>query len=120
MASEEEEPMHLDPLAAVNQPKKAKRTQLTASHKSEICAIKKKYSSFSHEQVAAAFAKKHPALPKVDRSTISKILSNTAKWAGQVQDGQADQVRQRKCQFVGLELMLFLWFKQVRATTNVT
>jgi len=93
------------------QPKK--RSAISVSLKHEICEWAKKNSNKRHHEIAKHFNEKNLTL-NIDRSTITKILTNSENWNAAIEIESSKEIfRHRGVKFPILDNAMNLWVENV-------
>jgi len=92
-----------------------KRSAISVSLKHEICEWAKKNSNKRHHEIAKHFNEKNPTL-NIDRSTITKILTNSENWSAAIEIESSKEIfRHRGVKFPILDNAMNLWVENVTA-----
>jgi hypothetical protein len=93
---------------------KQRRSAISDDVKRQICEWSKANESKRHADIANHFNEMYPNL-KIDRSTISKILSQSDKWKAVNVEDSAQTFRHKEVKFPVLERAMNLWVENVTA-----
>src|SRR4051794_13530505 len=93
---------------------KQRRSAISDDVKRQICEWSTANKSKRHEDIAKHFNEKYPNL-NIERSTVSKILSQSDRWKT-INDKYSAQIfRHREVKFPVLEQVMSLWVENVTA-----
>ncbi|CAG8854222.1 36559_t:CDS:1, partial [Gigaspora margarita] len=91
---------------------KQKRTAISYSLKKEICLFHQKNPNKTQSDIKDEFNSKYQL--NLDRSTISKILSNKEKWTNLTSNETDDIIfRKSRVKHPSLEKALSIWVNQI-------
>lgn len=93
---------------------KQRRSAISDDVKRQICEWSKANESKRHVDIANHFNELYPNL-KIDRSTISKILSQSDKWKAISAEDSAQTFKHKEVKFPVLEHAMNLWVENVTA-----
>ena len=93
--------------------KKQKRTAISEQLKKEICVYHQENDKKTHNEIADYFSEKKNLT--IDRTTVTKILSNKEKWINIPNSTHHSVFRQKSVKFPDLEKTMGFWISQVSA-----
>src|SRR5215204_5236415 len=93
--------------------KKQKRTAISELLKKEICVYYQENDKKTHKEIADYFSEKKQLT--IDRSTITKILSDKEKWINISSSTHYNIFRHKSVKFPDLEKAMSFWISQVSA-----
>lgn len=93
---------------------KQRRSAISDVVKRQICEWSTANKSKRHEDIAKHFNELYPNLT-IERSTISKILSQSDKWKAVNEDSAAQTFKHKEVKFPVLEHAMSLWVENVTA-----
>ncbi|CAB5315530.1 unnamed protein product [Rhizophagus irregularis] len=93
---------------------KQRRSAISDDVKHQICEWSTANKSKRHEEIAKHFNEKYPNL-NIERSTISKILSQSDRWKTINDEYSAQTFRHKEVKFSALEHAMSLWVENVTA-----
>jgi len=97
----------------IQEKKKQKRTAISKILKKEICVHNQENDKKTHKEIADYFIEKKQLT--IDRSTITKILSDKEKWINISSSTHYNIFHHKSVKFPDLEKAMSFWISQVSA-----